>query len=397
MKMADQQPTQSNEVKNETAVNETNAEPKSITNIYYDCLERIFDFLDLESLLNVAGTCKRLQIAAAAKFGDDHGQKYVCVNINNPIRSDLVQKEGIQSKFSRIDVSGSELCLRFLRCFGSKVLSLNVQYVKNQCALFGDLLNDRVDHYINEYCANTLTRIELKNRMPFKNVVAETTNLKSQLLSNTTSGTSQNRRPPKCFSTVKICLANLSNRLPNLAIVFPNMRFLHLGFVSIAESTVAVHFPHLSELSIRYLNSRQNGITTQFVESFLRANPQLQKLSIQLAEKLTLNEILDLINGNPSLSKLSKSEAYGKEIGVDAAEVNRLVNERTLMEELILWNHRFTVDDAIMLISQLNSLKRFEFLVKDQFECDRFINQLDNDWKFKHHIRFDGILIKLNR
>lgn len=48
---------------------------KAITNIYYDCLEQIFDFLDLESLLNVAGTCKRLQIAAAAKFTDQYGEK----------------------------------------------------------------------------------------------------------------------------------------------------------------------------------------------------------------------------------------------------------------------------------------------------------------------------------
>lgn len=54
-----------------------NEEVKSITNIYYDCLEQIFDFLDLESLLNVAGTCKRLQIAAAAKLSDEYGGKPV--------------------------------------------------------------------------------------------------------------------------------------------------------------------------------------------------------------------------------------------------------------------------------------------------------------------------------
>lgn len=50
-------------------------EAKTITNIYYDCLERSFDYLDLESLLNVARTCKRLQIAAAAKFDDDFDEK----------------------------------------------------------------------------------------------------------------------------------------------------------------------------------------------------------------------------------------------------------------------------------------------------------------------------------
>lgn len=37
---------------------DNNGDAKSITNICYDCIERIFDFLDLESLLNVANTCK---------------------------------------------------------------------------------------------------------------------------------------------------------------------------------------------------------------------------------------------------------------------------------------------------------------------------------------------------
>lgn len=50
------------------------------TNIYYDCLERIFDYLDLESLLNLAQTCKRLQIAAAAKFSDAYGK--ICILVN---------------------------------------------------------------------------------------------------------------------------------------------------------------------------------------------------------------------------------------------------------------------------------------------------------------------------
>lgn len=56
---------------------EATSEVKSLTTIYYDCLERIFDFLDLKSLLNVADTCKRLRIAAVAKFGDDHENVFV--------------------------------------------------------------------------------------------------------------------------------------------------------------------------------------------------------------------------------------------------------------------------------------------------------------------------------
>lgn len=55
------------------------AKPISITNINYNRLERIFDLLDLEALLNLAQTCKRLQIAAAAKFSDEHGNKAIVI------------------------------------------------------------------------------------------------------------------------------------------------------------------------------------------------------------------------------------------------------------------------------------------------------------------------------
>lgn len=61
--------------RNEYPVKATETESKTITNIYYDCLERILEFLDLESLLNLAGTCKRRQIAATVKFGEDFGKK----------------------------------------------------------------------------------------------------------------------------------------------------------------------------------------------------------------------------------------------------------------------------------------------------------------------------------
>lgn len=55
---------------NETT--DASTEVKSITNIRCDCLKRISDFLDIENLLNLAQTCKQLQIAAAANFGKVH-------------------------------------------------------------------------------------------------------------------------------------------------------------------------------------------------------------------------------------------------------------------------------------------------------------------------------------
>lgn len=56
---------------------EAKPEAKTITDICFECLERIFDFLDLESLLNVADTCKRLQMVAATKYGNNYGGKTI--------------------------------------------------------------------------------------------------------------------------------------------------------------------------------------------------------------------------------------------------------------------------------------------------------------------------------
>lgn len=52
----------------------------SITDICNELLDRIMDSLDIASLLNVADTCKRIRIAAAAKFGSKFGNKEVILH-----------------------------------------------------------------------------------------------------------------------------------------------------------------------------------------------------------------------------------------------------------------------------------------------------------------------------
>lgn len=70
-------------------------EAKTITDICYDCLERIFDFLDLESLLNVAHTCKRLQNAAATKFSGDHGKTPIQLQCESPDESEICRDSNL--------------------------------------------------------------------------------------------------------------------------------------------------------------------------------------------------------------------------------------------------------------------------------------------------------------
>lgn len=204
--------------------------PKAcITNINYDCLERIFDCLDILDLLNVAGTCKCLQIAAAAKFSDEHGKKHVImrfddfdnlrlrqnfnmrpynirpppnnvppinmppnnVSLNNmaplinmppinvpplnippinvpPININL--GDGISVLRDVIAVTGLKLQLPFLRHFGAKISHL---VFESGCENAHKIV---FNQYINKYCADTLTgfticgRKEFTIQRPFKNL-----------------------------------------------------------------------------------------------------------------------------------------------------------------------------------------------------------------------------------
>lgn len=134
---------------------------KTLTNIYHDCLERIFDHLELADLLNLAQTCKRLKIAAAAKFSDDFGRKKVNLLVNGfGFPMSLVVSE------RRNNVDDSNIILPFLRCFGAKISSLAVTQwrVSDDAEIFesGTLFPFRkankaqiafLDKYINQFCA----------------------------------------------------------------------------------------------------------------------------------------------------------------------------------------------------------------------------------------------------
>lgn len=92
-------------------------ETKTITNIYYDCLERIFEYLDIESSLNVAGTCKRLQIGAAHYFSEKFS--------NMEIMLHEAHVPYISKYKESIDCCGLKHSLPFLRIFGHKISKLN--------------------------------------------------------------------------------------------------------------------------------------------------------------------------------------------------------------------------------------------------------------------------------
>lgn len=196
---------------------------KTITNTCYDCLEHIFDYLDLQSLLKVSGTCKRFQIAAAAEFQDEHGKKTIKLT-----PSPLMGKHEIVAQSNSINVVGLKFCYPFLRYFGAKLSHLSfVEYMTFYCY-------KNLEQYINQYCADTLTSFEFHYRH-----CKQTFSMKN------------NPKPFKHVGKIVIEICDLHGPFAHINDMFPKLCHLVLGLITVGEDfTAAVSFPHLEHLDI---------------------------------------------------------------------------------------------------------------------------------------------------
>lgn len=309
-------------------------EAKTITNIYYDCLEQIFDLLDLGSLLNVAQTCRRLQIAAAAKFGDEFSNIRIELYLNRP--DDWYP--GIYWHPKCIYIVGLKHCLAFLRCFGAKITDLLVD-----CSGISSEHCGYVDQYISEYCADTLTNIVFIGKPQFSRELF--------------------RKPFKHVTSVTFSEVSLTNQQSHFVNWLPNLRRLELIEVEILandESLIEMSFPHLEYLSITIAPKRLMG-------------------------HLTYNQAMNFLNANRHLRSLKIGSFYVMDIGIikneNANELMQFANQHPLIDDLDMRASVFSADYAIAVFHQWNSLKRFGFFVRDQAEYDRLIKQFDPKWQ----------------
>lgn len=343
--------------KNQKLDTDNAPEPKSITNICIEMVDRIFDYLNIESLLNVAQTCKRLQTAAITKFRDKHGQKNVDLKIVRYGGS-----ASITIHHDAIDVSSLKFCLPFLRVFGAEFSTLSIKAYH-----LSRVHHSYLDQYINKYCAKTLASIRFVEKSSFS-------------IDNF----------PTPFTSVKdvyIGHSNLGQQLPLIAQLFPNVNHLFMYGVSIAENFTAVSFPQLENLVMNdYENFTMDGVLHP-----LHANRQLKCFQLSLKtrfhELIDLNVILDMIAENPSISKLCILN--GDNIFVDPVDLLRFANERPSMIDVDLKRCFMIVDDVIMFIRQQPILKRICFKVHDHTDYDHLKDELGDEWRF-HHTFFDN-------
>lgn len=306
-----------------------------ITSMNHDCLERVFDFLDLDDFLNVAETNKPLQLAAQSAFKHILAGKELKLDVANYNQTSLDPY--------RTWIGGLKSCLQFVRCFGDQLTELR---------LFG--WNDHLDQYIQQYCADTLTKIDFSNRKFSVNSFQ------------------------KAFPNVevmKVSNVNLKYGLKRFVAWFPNVRHLKIAHHddAIGKDYLPVTMPRLEHLTF-YSNNSVN------YEHFLRANPQLQ--SIELLRKMAIKRSLDIIKGGRSIVKL-KIFYYGNvAMGIKINDVKRLAREHPLLVEVIMPKHEFNVDTAMMAIQHLKALKIFRFVVANQLEYENIVKRLDSGW---HH------------
>lgn len=321
--MADQQPTEQNNYEMDEKPEHIHHEqqqqnddkPPALDNLLYDCLEQIFKLLDLASLLNVAGTCKRLQAAASTKFAHDYGNRtvYLC-----QATSDNVYRfsPGILTpNHGAIRINGLERCLPFLRCFGGEISSLEIDY----SGIVGSQKH-HLDRYINQYCADTLTTFSCRNGHAF----ASESFLK----------------PFKCVDNVSLSSFNLGDNLKNFVHWFPNVQHLRMITMTIDENAIAVPFPNLKHLYV-YINKKtRTDFSNNNIVNLLHANPQLDTLELYFSE-FRLSELLNIINENQSISSVVLD---GEITERNEVELNQFRSKHPSIVKLELRNSIYDLD-----------------------------------------------------
>lgn len=313
-----------------------------ITDVVDDCLTKIFELLDFESLLNVAVSNRRLQAIAGSVYRRKYCTKRVFIN---PYSTYAESDELAPTVSLIITHSNLNTCFQFLRCFGDSISKMNISYppciksVRSKHYAY-------VDQYINLYCADSLTSVRYEQRPAFR---IETMK--------------------KPFSKVEsLCIerSNLDEQLPQFLDWFPNLRRLKLFANTVNRRYIEVSFPHLEHLSVEMSDNEMSAVnfSKKNLADFLRVNSQLKSVEIlmDLRKPFKFDELLPIIENNPSISKLS-IPFNGAYRTLNGAELSKLAALLPSIEELHLPRYLIGADDAVNFMSQLKLLKVFNFVL----------------------------------
>lgn len=336
-------------------------QPMKITDLDDACLEKIFGHLDLRGTFNVAVANEWLRPAAGVVFKREFGLKEIRI-----VASKNPSNTGLEPYTSNdvIYVTGLKMCLQFLRCLGSSISYLNIRYYGwniKHC--------EHLHQYINNYCAERLENIELwdkSNKNPIKHF----------------------EKPFINVHTVKVCCSYLGVQFALFAQWFPNMRSLELNDIY-KLSPIKVHFPHLEALYISIEDNGELGRTKKKANSLLRLHPELHSLEIRTSKYQTMDTLLNIIKPNRVICNLTMKMFWFGSV-INLLDIDRLTTEHPSLVELELVGFKISSTDVIILISQLESLKKFRIQIANRLEYDRLVSQLADNKEWRPSLRVLG-------
>lgn len=335
-------------------------EPISIFDLDDDCLANSFERLDLRSLFNVAVANEWLRSAACDVYRRRFGMKKVCMNINDHFYSLTC---GPYEGGDEIKVHGFKKCLQFVRCLGSSIGSLGIWYkgwTNKQC--------QHIDEYINQYCADSLVRIEFVGKPNISVRCFE--------------------KPFVNVQKLDIFDCDLDNQLPSFPRCFPNTRALELNNVHIDERYVETPFRNLHELRIDINKDGLRRFKNKEVANLLRKCPQLECLHIRVYDRqgLTFNTLFNFIDDNTTIRNLHVNMIACSMIE-KPSEVRKLIQHRPELIKLDFTGFKIPVEIVVKLIQQLNALKWFRLQLDKKSDYGILVNRLANGpWQASMHI-----------
>lgn len=141
-----------------------------ITDVNQFCLEHILMYLDFEDLLSVADANKYLKLATIKPFAQKYGWKLI--HLRHIIR-------GKYKAQNEIKIQDLKIIFQLLRCFGQSISKLKIHYLEYHVYNISyDKNYHRIMDYVNEFCTESLTNVEIYPivgfehfKRPFVNVV----------------------------------------------------------------------------------------------------------------------------------------------------------------------------------------------------------------------------------
>lgn len=212
--------------------------PLRLVDINDDCLQMIFEFLNLDDLVNVAEANESFIPAAVAVFSRFHR--------NKEFKASLFLKPELMID----DISLQEdAAAAFFRHFGHRLLQLSIHFYYQHSTTF--------EKMILQYCTDSLTKLHL--------YIPDGNNFNAI------------RKPFTMVEKLHMSHGLLGKQLSQISIWFPNLTTLELVSVNLFQlETIDLKLPRLKHLLIALTNLSQSTIC-----KILRANQQLESLVLR--------------------------------------------------------------------------------------------------------------------